>query len=640
LDADQATDPTDKSSAQRLASGSTQSSDQADRIVAVCPGCHATLSVRRAYVGSDVKCKNCGHIFPIAPPPDAQSKPVEDRKREELLDEHGLLMALYGPPEPKQDQLEIEHGRLAPAQDELDEQLGPTTSERNAIRTSSGEQLPGPSAQRSSRADRIDAVCPGCQTSLRVRRAYIGSDVKCKRCAQIFRVADPADSQSERIEDSKHRHLLDEHGRLMAEHGQLRAKYDQLDVENGRLTTAKNQLTEQLSCVTDEMNAIRAELDLLAPEGVRSLAEQREWLRTEVGRLQEEHRSTHESCKQLQDRALELAEAQKRLETTYQSMLDAERREKAALAQQLDDLRADAAERARLAEELIAANSRQVEERSAADAELKAACANRDLLAGQLKGRESALEASSIKVDQLAGQLKEREMALAASSTELELLARQIKEREIDLDGARAECRRLTCELQTADGEIKTLQVALAERDSALRDQSEQQGAQVESYRRALEHGEHVHEDMITSLEAKLAAHAERLGMLQDEHRSTQESCKQFQDRELELAEAQKRLETTYQSMLDAERREKAALAQQLDELRADAAERARLAEELLAANSRQVEERSAVEAERKATRAYIRELNRLLSESERLSRETAAALNESGVRFHAPISN
>jgi DNA transposition AAA+ family ATPase len=764
------------------------------------------LSVRRAYIGSDVKCKNCGHKFPLAAPADAHSKPLEDRKHEELLDENGWLMAVYGPPKPRQDQPEIEPGRLAPAQDELNEQLGPITSELNAIRTSSAEQLPGPGAKRSSRADRIATVCPGCQATLRVRRAYIGSDVECKHCGHIFPIAAPADSQSEAIEDSKHKQLLDDHGRLMAEHGQLQAKYDQLDAENGRLTTAQNQLTLQLSRVTDELNATRAELSLLAPEGVRSLAEQREWLRTEVERLEKEHRSTHELCKQFQDRELELTEAQKRLEATSQSMLDAERIEKAALARQLGELLADAAQRARLAEELITANSRQVEERSAADAELKALSANLDLLAGQLKEREAALEASSTKLDLLAGQLKEREIGLhtaraecsrsareqqtaadelkalqmtlagrdsalrdqseelgaqvesyrralehaenvhkdmttsleaklaaqaerlsmlqeehrathelckqfqdrelelteaqkrlettsqsmldaeriekaalarqldelladaaqrarlaeeliAANSRQVEersaadaelnalranldLVAGQLKEREIDLHTARAECSRLACEKQTSADELKALQMTLAGRDSALRDQSEELGAQVESYRRALEHAEHVHKEITTCLEAKLAAQAEQLSMLQEEHRSTHELRTQFQDRELELTEAQKRLETTSQSMLDAERVEKAALARQLDELLADAAQRARLAEELIAANSRQVEERSAADAELKATLAQIRELSRLLSESERLGRETAAVLNESGVRFHAPVSN
>src|SRR5262245_37841234 len=135
---------------------------------------------------------------------------------------------------PKQDQRGIEHGPLSPAREEVDEPLGPVTGELTAIPISSGEQLADPSAQRLSGADRIAAVCPGCQATLRVRRAYIGSEVKCNHCGHIFPIAAPAEIQSEPVENSKHERLLDEHCRLIAEHGQLQAKYEQLEVENGR----------------------------------------------------------------------------------------------------------------------------------------------------------------------------------------------------------------------------------------------------------------------------------------------------------------------------------------------------------------------------------------------------------------------
>src|SRR5262249_40286264 len=181
-------------------------------------------------------------------------------------------------------------------------------------------------------------------------------------------------------------------------------------------------------------------------------------------------------------------------ETAHQSMLDAERMEKAALAKQLDELRALAAERAQMSEQMIAANSRQVEERSASDAELKAASAKLDLLIGQIKERETELKAASTGRDLVAGQLKERETALKAAGAKLDLLAGQLKEREIDLDTARAECNRLSREQQTAADELKALQITLAERDTALRDQSEELGAQVANHRQALDHAEQVHE--------------------------------------------------------------------------------------------------------------------------------------------------
>ena len=220
LDADQASDPMDKSSGQRLALVSTQSSKGGARILAVCPGCQATLSVRRTYIGSDVKCKHCGHIFPIAAPADTQSDPVEDSKKEQLLNERGRPMAANGQFQSEDEQLKLkEDGRLASAPDELGEQLGPVTSELTAIRKSSGEQLAGPPAERFNRADRIVAVCPGCQATLSVRQAYIGSDVKCKHCGHKFPVAAPADTPSKPLEDRKHAQLLDEHGWLKAVYG-------------------------------------------------------------------------------------------------------------------------------------------------------------------------------------------------------------------------------------------------------------------------------------------------------------------------------------------------------------------------------------------------------------------------------------
>src|SRR5262245_19536625 len=99
----------------------------------------------------------------IAAPAEIQLKPVANSKHEQLLDEHGWLMAVYGPLEPKQGQREIEHTRLAPAREEVDAPLCPITGELSASLISSGEQLADPSAQRSSGADRIAAVCPGCQ---------------------------------------------------------------------------------------------------------------------------------------------------------------------------------------------------------------------------------------------------------------------------------------------------------------------------------------------------------------------------------------------------------------------------------------------------------------------------------------------
>jgi hypothetical protein len=197
----------------------------------------------------------------------------------------------------------------------------------------------------------------------------------------------------------------------------------------------------------------------------------------------------------------------------------------------------------------------------------------------------------------------------------------------------------LSREQQTAADELKALQITLAERDTALRDRSEELGAQVENHRHALDHAEQVHEAKVASLEGQLAGLNERFGRLQDERRTAQELCKQLRDREIELTDAQKLFESKYQSRVDADRVEKTALAEQLDELRALAAERAGLAEQLIAADSRQVEERAAADAELEAARAQVQELYRLLSESQRVNQELMAVLNGIGVSFDAPVS-
>ena len=43
--------------------GPVQPPDPVERIVAVCPSCDASLSVRRIYIGLPIVCKQCQHTF-------------------------------------------------------------------------------------------------------------------------------------------------------------------------------------------------------------------------------------------------------------------------------------------------------------------------------------------------------------------------------------------------------------------------------------------------------------------------------------------------------------------------------------------------------------------------------------------------
>jgi DNA-directed RNA polymerase subunit M/transcription elongation factor TFIIS len=148
----------------------------------------------------------------------------------------------------------------------------------------SGERPVLPSKEANGPVDRIDAICTNCNATLRVRRAYIGNDVRCKYCDQIFRVWAPAETQAT-VEpdppDPRHKALQDDHEQLYVAHNLLQSDHD-------RLKTETSELREKLRSVTTELEAIRGALGTIAPEEVGSLANDRHSLLAEVHRLRDE----------------------------------------------------------------------------------------------------------------------------------------------------------------------------------------------------------------------------------------------------------------------------------------------------------------------------------------------------------------
>ena len=106
--------------------------DAQSQFIAVCPECSTILKVNVNKLGQNVRCSQCHHTFIAGEAIDTGSR--------------------------------RSGGRADPS-------VAPAT-----------EQV-----------ERIDAVCPGCKASLHVRRAYIGNEVRCKYCDQVFKVRDPAD---------------------------------------------------------------------------------------------------------------------------------------------------------------------------------------------------------------------------------------------------------------------------------------------------------------------------------------------------------------------------------------------------------------------------------------------------------------
>ncbi len=103
--------------------------DTQTHFVAVCPHCSTALKIRRVFVGQQVQCKHCEKAF--------------------VAEDAGL----------------------------------PGTVE-------TGEAAAHP-VQTPSTGERIVVTCPTCQTTLSVRRIYIGRQVRCKQCDDTFLVSDP-----------------------------------------------------------------------------------------------------------------------------------------------------------------------------------------------------------------------------------------------------------------------------------------------------------------------------------------------------------------------------------------------------------------------------------------------------------------
>ncbi len=202
-----------------------------------------------------------------------------------------------------------------------------------------GEGGAGAPFPTSPHEERILVNCPSCQAALKVRRRYVGNHVICKECERTFLVSPPEDTSADSngvgprstpSTDLHHRNgeceqpgtgvasetihleyerLLAENQRHHAEHEQLQfahrelqtdlarivcenqqtlTEYDELQVEHGRMKISSERIQGQLNRTTSELESIRAELGGLAPAKVRSLADECSSLHAEVERRRNE----------------------------------------------------------------------------------------------------------------------------------------------------------------------------------------------------------------------------------------------------------------------------------------------------------------------------------------------------------------
>jgi predicted Zn finger-like uncharacterized protein len=229
--------------------------DTQSQLIAVCPECAAIMKVNFSRLGQNVRCPQCHRTFIAGEAVGSPARP-------------------------------------------------------------SAEQPAASSTPADEPVERIKATCTGCHATLHVRRKYIGSNVRCKYCDQVFRVLDPAESQPQ----TPHDEAATQPVPMQAEQQRLYVAHNLLQADHDRLKSEYHELHENLDRVTAELETIRGALGTIAPDEVGALAAERQSLAAEVHRLGEE---IHASLAVQAERDQLAAEGQERLSEL--TVLSAER---------------------------------------------------------------------------------------------------------------------------------------------------------------------------------------------------------------------------------------------------------------------------------------------------------------------------
>jgi chromosome segregation ATPase len=350
--------------------------------------------------------------------------------------------------------------------------------------------------ERPDQVERVAVVCPICQATLAVRRAYIGKAVQCKQCNQTFVVRDPSaqatepiSGEGETIPKSNYYQIegnsaspvtLAELDRLRAENAALLTEQKRLQTErtqhaasHGHYKLKCTQVEERLNQVTSELDTIRTLLGTVAPEEVQGIKDERESLRAELNVLRE-------------------------------------------------------------------ANHALNDEKSP-----------REHLASDLERRESEIETGRVERDSLAERLKQREDELVAIRAECESHKQRFRQRDSELATLRAEHRSLGTQLQEALNEADQSRAAFEDRAHAFEDERDKLRAELEALHGNLDRADLAHRAERDGIRADLDALNDQYRRLLAEKESTDRLLTQQRDESQALVLAQDKLKSDHQSLLD-----------------------------------------------------------------------------------------
>jgi predicted Zn finger-like uncharacterized protein len=372
--------------------------------------------------------------------------------------------------------------------EELNSPMNSTTEQ-----TSADESVERPAP---APAERIAVVCPNCQATLAVRRAYLGKTVQCKQCNQAFVMRDPSQPTTEPatgeggpisnanyyeigtdsprpVSRAEYDRLRSEHAQLQSEHKQLQVESNQHAAKHGHYKLKYKKVDEQFTRVTAELEQIRAHLGAVAPEEVRIINEERQSMDAELHALRETNQ-----------------------------VLSAEK----SAREQLDS---------------------------------------------ELERRESAIAADRVERDAIAERLRQRDEELDATRATCASLKQQLEPRDDELTTARAELGRSGVQMQEALAELNQTRGALDDLGRASREESDSLRAEVEALRGTLDRAEFAHRSERDRIQADLDALNDQHRQLRDEKESTEQLLNQHRVQSQALVQAHDQLKSDYQSLLD-----------------------------------------------------------------------------------------
>ena len=348
---DLANTPLSQAPIDQLSGTSSQASHTVPRVVAVCPACKATLSVRRAYVRecspvqalrSDIHGPGTGYSaagpleHSLLQAPTAASQDESGNQRAGIGDktdanQFALLLARYNALRSALDKLQAQHDDLRADRDKVGSQLNLYERDLGAIRAE-GVALTTKFTQQNS--ELLVARTELVELNRQLEKSDTDLRAACRETEELTeQLALCRNDLSQARADQSHL-VVDRQNAL-----------DTVERLTKTLAERNLMIRDQIDLNDAEIESKRQAFDLAE----RNHLEAHQRLTTELDavharnqQLQEELRSTESLCTQLRDTNQELVTAQARRESEHDAMLNAERAERQQLAEEVTVLRTTA----------------------------------------------------------------------------------------------------------------------------------------------------------------------------------------------------------------------------------------------------------------------------------------------------------